>query len=338
MGKGKNKQGGSKNANWSKEHGGRSRGRGRSRGGRGGRGGSGRRKSHHRERERMATSLADITARAHSSSGEAISSVSDSIPLAMWDLQQCDPKRCSGRKLARMGMVEELSLGERFSGIILSPNATDAVSPADTDIMLAHGIAVVDCSWAELESVPFSKMRGGPLRLLPWLVAANPVNYGKPCTLSCAEAFAACMVICGLDHYAEQVLDKFSWGHSFLDLNADVLSLYAKCSDAKEIIRVQNDFILDLEREAVERRSRKYDLPPSESDEEYESDQNAAGGDNRLEIQGCAEGENEELEGKQNKNGHGCTDLTIDMSLCKELNSIELTQENSMTTGPSKDI
>ena len=40
------------------------------------------------------------------------------LRLAMWDLGQCDRKRCSGTKLVRHRMVEELSLGQSFPGAV----------------------------------------------------------------------------------------------------------------------------------------------------------------------------------------------------------------------------
>lgn len=161
----------------------------------------------------------------------------------MWDFGQCDAKRCTGRKLSRFGLLKELRVTNGFGGVVLSPVGTHCVSKEDHPIVQRKGLAVVDCSWARLDDVPFVKLRCGAPRLLPWLVAANPVNYGRPCQLSCVEALSAALIICGEEETGELLLAKFKWGHSFLSLNRDLLKAYSKCENGTEIINVQNSWL-----------------------------------------------------------------------------------------------
>ncbi|TPX53700.1 hypothetical protein PhCBS80983_g06227 [Powellomyces hirtus] len=62
------------------------------------------------------------------------------------------------------------------------------VSPANRAIVEVSGVCVVDCSWMRIEEVPFEKIRSLHEQLLPYLVTANPVNYGKLFKLNCVEA------------------------------------------------------------------------------------------------------------------------------------------------------
>ncbi|KAK3010555.1 hypothetical protein RJ639_010932 [Escallonia herrerae] len=87
------------------------------------------------------------------------------IQMAMWDFGQCDVKRCTGRKLSRFGLLKELRVGNGFGGIVLSPAGRQCVSKEDYSLMNRKGLAVVDCSWARLDDVPFTKLRCAAPRL-----------------------------------------------------------------------------------------------------------------------------------------------------------------------------
>uniref|UniRef100_A0A2P2L9M9 18S rRNA aminocarboxypropyltransferase n=1 Tax=Rhizophora mucronata TaxID=61149 RepID=A0A2P2L9M9_RHIMU len=165
------------------------------------------------------------------------------VHLAMWDFGQCDAKRCTGRKLSRFGLLKELRINTSFGGVVLSPVGSRCVSKEDCSVLKRKGLAVVDCSWARLGDVPFVKLHCAAPRLLPWLVAANPVNYGRPCELSCVEALSAALIICGEEESANLLLGKFKWGHAFLSLNRQLLKAYAECENSSDIISVQNTWL-----------------------------------------------------------------------------------------------
>jgi pre-rRNA-processing protein TSR3 len=209
------------------------------------------------------------------------------IDLGMWDVNQCDPRKCSGRKLARHNLLRTLRLNQRFNGIVLTPIATKCIGPDDRHLVESYGMAVVDCSWAKLEETPFSRMKASFTRLLPYLIATNPINYGKPCKLSCVEAFAAAFYIIGLKEFGERLLAKFKWGHSFFQINFDLLEMYAKCKDGAEVVSKQNEF-LSAEAKANENKPHddfftfhgttynpNRDMPPSysSSDDEHDDEQ-----------------------------------------------------------------
>lgn len=128
-------------------------------------------------------------------------------------------------QLLRLGLIKNLKLGQRFPGLVLTPVGVNCVSPKDRSIIETSGIGVVDCSWARIDETPFNKMKSPAPRLLPFLIAANPINYGRPCKLSCVEAIAAALYIADLKDEAKFYLSKFTWGHSFIELNEELVRM-----------------------------------------------------------------------------------------------------------------
>lgn len=173
---------------------------------------------------------------------------------ACWDLGHCDPKRCSGKKLMKLGLMRDLHLGQRHSGVIITPNGKRVVSPADSELLEQFGAAVVECSWARTQEVQWNKVGGKCERLLPYLVAANSVNYGKPWRLNCVEALAAAFYICRQPEWAEGILAPFSYGEEFLNINRTLLDRYAACEDEAGVKQAEEDWINQLEQEYSESR------------------------------------------------------------------------------------
>ncbi|KAM5443714.1 ribosome biogenesis protein tsr3 [Microsporum ferrugineum] len=176
---------------------------------------------------------------------------------ACWDLGHCDPKKCSGKRLMQLGYMRDLGIGHKFPGVVISPNAKQTLSPADRPLLEQYGAAVVECSWVRVSEVPWSRIGGKTERLLPYLVAANTVNYGKPWRLNCVEALAATFMICGHEDWAEEVLQHFRYGKPFLEINSQLFKRYAACETEADIKAAEEKWLAKIEKEYAESREEK---------------------------------------------------------------------------------
>jgi pre-rRNA-processing protein TSR3 len=132
--------------------------------------------------------------------------------------------------------------------VVLNPFSEIALSPADHDRVEQFGIAALDCSWEHAQKVMGEHVRGTS-RTLPILIAGNPVNYGKLTKLSTAEAIAATLYITGFQNEAKEMLDIFTWGHTFLELNQMLLDNYVTAKDSTEIVEMQKRLLKPEKRE-----------------------------------------------------------------------------------------
>ena len=167
--------------------------------------------------------------------------------LYIYHLGQDDPKKCTAIKLKKFGLanVQNRMNILPYGSISLNPFADKALSREDSEIAAKHGITALDCSW-ELADDVFTKLekrRKMQPRALPFLVAANPTNYGKPFKLSTIEALAAALYILGSVQQAEGLLNLYKWGPNFLKLNREPLESYSNAVTSQEIVEIQKDFI-----------------------------------------------------------------------------------------------
>lgn len=162
------------------------------------------------------------------------------IPLYAYRDNSCDPRKCTVKKLERAGFLKIFQKLQQVprNTLILDPTAEQALSPADRFV---KSLTVLDCSWEVLDTGAISSWRIH--RALPFLMAANPVNFGKPCKLSSVEAVAAALYIMGEKDRAGELLSKVNWGIRFLEVNREPLELYASAKDSTEVVKYQALFI-----------------------------------------------------------------------------------------------
>lgn len=162
------------------------------------------------------------------------------VKIVVYHAGQCDPKKCTALKLKRHGLVRlvrQLRLLPRRA-VVLNPFSEIAFSAVDRQRIEKFGLAALDCSWEHAEDVMLKHVRGTS-RCLPILLAGNPVNFGKLTKLTTAEALAAALYIADFKKEAYKVLSIFKWGHTFFEINSEILETYAKAENSKEIVEKQ---------------------------------------------------------------------------------------------------
>tara|TARA_Y100000766_G_scaffold220719_1_gene192798 strand:- start:460 stop:1002 length:543 start_codon:yes stop_codon:yes gene_type:complete len=178
------------------------------------------------------------------------------IPLhAIW-LAQDDPKKNTAVRASRDDLLRLHKDFKRLPkrGVILEPLCGKVLGPEDREIFQKNGsLVALDCSWAQIERSVEHVMRRTRLepRMLPLLLAANPVNWGKPGKLTTVEALAASLCLMGNELQARELLSKFRWGERFLELNREPLEAYASAKSSSELIALQFEFF-DIEVESNE--------------------------------------------------------------------------------------
>lgn len=157
-------------------------------------------------------------------------------------MRECDPKKCTAIKLKKFGLAKVVFTIKNLplECLLLYPFSEHFISPMDKNIIIAHGLAAIDCSWNKI-SLSHKTSRFA-YRRLPFLLAANPTNYSMPYKLSTLEALAAALYITGFHETSFLLLSKTKWGKTFLTLNKEPLMRYASASTSDEISNIDREY------------------------------------------------------------------------------------------------
>lgn len=157
-------------------------------------------------------------------------------------LKQDDPKKCTAAKLVKFGLANNVHKTSNKT-LVLDPFAEKTL--LNKDKKLIRSVTGIDCSWS-LADKTFVKKFSGIRRKLPPLFAGNPVNYSKLNKLTTVEAISAALYILGHQDLSLKMLDKFKWGHTFYELNKELLGEYSKLESENKINSILLDFGISL--------------------------------------------------------------------------------------------
>jgi len=153
-------------------------------------------------------------------------------------LKQDDPRKCTAAKLVKFGLAKNVKKTTTKT-LILNPFSKKTLIPNDQK--LVDSITAIDCSWNLADEALIQKF-SGIHRKLPPLLAGNPVNYSKLDKLTSVEAIAGSLIILGQKNLGLQLLDKFKWGHTFFELNENLLNDYSQINSNEQIPEILKEY------------------------------------------------------------------------------------------------
>jgi pre-rRNA-processing protein TSR3 len=160
-------------------------------------------------------------------------------------LHQDDPFKCTAAKLVRFRLASPVKFISRTT-IVLNPFSEAPILKYDQTV--ADSVCAIDCSWERADEVLKHQRLAaqGIARRLPAMLAANPTNYAKLGKLSSVEALAGALYILNEKELAAKMMDKFKWGHTFLELNADLLDDYADAETEEQVAELEKEYFPQL--------------------------------------------------------------------------------------------
>ncbi|MFX1294738.1 MAG: hypothetical protein ACFFD2_07770, partial [Promethearchaeota archaeon] len=76
------------------------------------------------------------------------------VKLYIYHAKQCDPKKCTARKLEKHRLVKSAKWNQIPRGaVILNPFATRSISCEDYPQILEKGLVGIDCSWKKIDDM-----------------------------------------------------------------------------------------------------------------------------------------------------------------------------------------
>ena len=156
-------------------------------------------------------------------------------------MRQDDPFKCTAAKLAKFRIAEPVRF-IRKDVLVLNPFSTTILTKNDAQV--ADAVCAVDCSWEKADDIAkhLRVFSAGIGRRLPAMLAANPTNYAKLGKLSSAEALAGALYILGEKKLAANIMVKFKWGHTFLELNANLLDDYSNAETQGQMMQTEQEY------------------------------------------------------------------------------------------------